>query len=198
MAKLTVQNFGCYKWKHINFLWLLILGRRGTLACSVKCLPDFWLRLWISCHHLSVLLNHALLATLQIPISSGLLYCSVFIWLYVKLFINFTFFFSFSVKIKNIELATPYNYQTSVGTSEYSLVSFCLSLKVNCSCQLLVLGRTHCVDTTITNFLEGRVSYLPEKESSKVESSSDVNGSPTRISNEVRVVQHLFFEELRV
>ena len=34
--------------------------------------------LWTSCH-LSVLLNHALLATLQIPISSGLLYCSVFI-----------------------------------------------------------------------------------------------------------------------
>ena len=38
---------------------------------------------------------------------------------------------------------------------------------------------------------------MPEKESSKVESSNDVNSSPTRISNEVSVFQYLFFEELR-
>ncbi|KAJ7356306.1 Ancient ubiquitous protein 1 [Desmophyllum pertusum] len=36
------------------------------------------------------------------------------------------------------------------------------------------LSRTHCVDTTITNILEGRVSYVPEKEGSEAKSASDV------------------------
>lgn len=46
------------------------------------------------------------------------------------------------------------------------------------------LSRTHCVDTTITNILEGRVSYVPEKENNKVESSRDIKSTPTRLSNE--------------
>ncbi|KAL9983573.1 hypothetical protein ACROYT_G005767 [Oculina patagonica] len=37
------------------------------------------------------------------------------------------------------------------------------------------LSRTHCVDTTITNILEGRVSYVPEKEGSEAKSASDSN-----------------------
>ena len=48
-------------------------------------------------------------------------------------------------------------------------------------------GRTHCVDTTITNILEGRVSYVPEKENSKTESSSDAKITPARVSNEVGI-----------
>lgn len=46
------------------------------------------------------------------------------------------------------------------------------------------LSRTHCVDTTITNILEGRVSYVPEKENSKTESSSDAKITTARVSNE--------------
>lgn len=46
-------------------------------------------------------------------------------------------------------------------------------------------GRTHCVDTTIANILEGRVSYVPEKESNHTEIHNDVKMSSTSLSNEV-------------
>ena len=46
-------------------------------------------------------------------------------------------------------------------------------------------GRTHCVDTTIANILEGRVSYVPEKESNHTEIHNDVKMSSTTLSNEV-------------
>lgn len=47
------------------------------------------------------------------------------------------------------------------------------------------LGRTHCVDTTIANILEGRVSYVPEKESNHTEIRGDVKINSTALSNEV-------------
>ncbi|XP_015758529.1 PREDICTED: ancient ubiquitous protein 1-like [Acropora digitifera] len=46
------------------------------------------------------------------------------------------------------------------------------------------LSRTHCVDTTIANILEGRVSYVPEKESNHTEINNDVKTSSTTLSNE--------------
>lgn len=46
------------------------------------------------------------------------------------------------------------------------------------------LSRTHCVDTTIANILEGRVSYVPEKESNHTEIHNDVKMSSTTLSNE--------------
>ena len=47
-------------------------------------------------------------------------------------------------------------------------------------------GRTHCVDTTITNILEGRVSYVPEKQGAEAKPSSNVNRSSP--SNEVGIL----------
>ena len=49
----------------------------------------------------------------------------------------------------------------------------------------LIKGRTHCVDTTITNILEGRVSYIPEKEGNEVKSNSDVKSTSSGLSSEV-------------
>lgn len=46
-------------------------------------------------------------------------------------------------------------------------------------------GRTHCVDTTIANILEGRVSYVPEKENNHTEMHDGVKMSSTPLSNEV-------------
>lgn len=46
------------------------------------------------------------------------------------------------------------------------------------------LSRTHCVDTTITNILEGRVSYIPEKEGNEVKSNSDVKSTSSGLSSE--------------
>lgn len=46
-------------------------------------------------------------------------------------------------------------------------------------------GRTHCVDTTITNILEGRVSYIPEKEGNEAKSTSDVQSTSSGLSSEV-------------
>ena len=49
----------------------------------------------------------------------------------------------------------------------------------------LIKGRTHCVDTTITNILEGRVIYIPEKEGNEVKSNSDVKSTSSGLSSEV-------------
>ncbi|XP_020623884.1 ancient ubiquitous protein 1-like [Orbicella faveolata] len=46
------------------------------------------------------------------------------------------------------------------------------------------LSRTHCVDTTITNILEGRVSYIPEKEGNEAKSTSDVQSTSSGLSSE--------------
>lgn len=46
------------------------------------------------------------------------------------------------------------------------------------------LSRTHCVDTTITNILEGRVSYIPEKEGNDAKSDSDIKSTSLGNSNE--------------
>lgn len=49
----------------------------------------------------------------------------------------------------------------------------------------LIEGHTHCVDTTITNILEGRVSYIPEKEGNETKSASNVKSTPSGLSSEV-------------
>lgn len=59
-------------------------------------------------------------------------------------------------------------------------------------------GRTHCVDTTITNILEGRVSYVPEKDRSVTKSSCDGNRStPLGFSKEVGILS-FFSAKLRI
>lgn len=46
------------------------------------------------------------------------------------------------------------------------------------------LSQTHCVDTTITNILEGRVSYTPEKEDREAKSDSDGKTASSGNANE--------------
>lgn len=52
---------------------------------------------------------------------------------------------------------------------------------------LFIQGQTHCVDTTITNILEGRVSYTPEKEDREAKSDSDGKTASSGNANEVSV-----------
>jgi len=45
------------------------------------------------------------------------------------------------------------------------------------------LSRTHCVDTTITNILEGRVSYIPEKEGNEPKPPGDAKSTSSELSS---------------
>lgn len=46
------------------------------------------------------------------------------------------------------------------------------------------LSRTHCVDTTLTNILEGRLSYVPEKEINHTDTCNDINRGSKAVSDE--------------
>ena len=59
------------------------------------------------------------------------------------------------------------------------------NIKLNFNFLILIEGRTHCVDTTITNILEGRVSYIPEKEGNEPKPPGDGKSTSSELSGEV-------------